>query len=284
MKKLVALFVFISILFTVSAVFAQDSKIPNIDAIHVFAGMNVPTQDVDKNQFRFDYMRLHVDLSNSEIKMQFRHDFASNKLQLANVSKSFGDFMVTVGRFLDPVWQLYPAPHKMEQTNYPLSICSFGVLDDGVSLSFVDSLQSGNILTAYASIYDSEGSRNISASVDVALGKTHLGYFFQTKNGFTGFGLILRNSFHRLLNLEGGMITRPVVSSAASVEFYVQSQAQIFDNTSVWLQSDYQANSDAFWSSRLMAGVTYKYSTNSHLKLFWNFTDKVAVAKITFFM
>ncbi len=279
MKKL-ALVLFV--LFTIG-ISAQDVKLPNINAIHAFAGLNIPTQEAGKDQFKFDYMRLHMDLSSDNIKVQFRHDFASNKIQLANVSKSFGNFTITAGRFLDPIWWLFPAPHTMSQTAYASSINSFTVLNDGVSVQYDDVFNDKRV-TGRISIFDCDGNRNISGSVDVTLSEsTHLGYFFQTRGNKTGFGLMARSSFHLLLNLEGGMVSRPTTSSAP-VEFYAQNQAKITDKLSIWLQGDFQADSETISTIRTMIGTAYQYSANSHLKLFYNFTDKLAVAKITFYL
>lgn len=282
MKKLFVLFVFV--LFAISVVSAQDLKqLPNIDAIRVFAGMNVPTQNVDKDQFKFDYMRLHIDLSNDVIKMQFRHDFSSGKIQLASISKSFGALTITAGRFLDPIWYLFSAPHMMSQTAYASSVNSFTVLDDGLSAQYEDVFNDKKI-TVRASIFDCDGNRNVSGSVDVALSSdAHIGYFVQTRGTKTGFGLMARNAFHPLLNVEGGIVSRPT-SSSASVEFYGQNQARITNEFSIWLQGDFQMNSSTTSTVRTMVGAAYQYSTNSHLKLFYNFTEKIAVAKITFFL
>ncbi|MFA7201580.1 MAG: hypothetical protein WC099_01100 [Candidatus Paceibacterota bacterium] len=282
MKKLVlvALFVILS----TSFISAQTFNLNGINAeAHVFAGMNIPTQDVSKDQFKFDYMRLHVDLSNDQIKVQFRHDFSSGKIQLANVSKTFGNFTVTAGRFLDPIWYLFPAPHMMSQTAYASSVNSFTVLDDGISMQYDDVFNDKKV-TARISVFDCDGNRNVSASVDVTLSEgTHIGYFLQTRGNKKGFGLMAKSAFHSLLNVEGGIVSRPT-SSSAPVEFYAQNQAKLTDKISVWLQGDFEANSSTTNTVRTMVGAAYQYSTNSHLKLFYNFTEKLVVAKVTFFL
>ena len=277
----------------VSGSLSAQNQLPNIDGIHVFAGLNVPTRNVDREQFKFDYMRLHVDLSNSEIKVQFRHDFSSGKLQLANVSKTFGDLTITAGRFLDPVWWLYPAPHTMSQTSYPVSVNTFTVLNDGIGATYVTrDFRGKQTMTFYVSVFDCNGTRNISASID-ALGI--FGAFIQTRGTETGFGLIARGKIHPLVNLEGGVVRRPEKMENMIAEFYIQNQAIIMSNFSVWLQANflwqasYMTNDESivpakFESSRVMAGATYQYSKNSHVKLFYNLIDKVAVAKITFFL
>lgn len=285
-KLLVVLFVMLS-----GILFAQ-TQLPNIDGIHVFAGLNIPAKDVNKDQFKFDYMRLHVDLSNAETKIQFRHDFSSGKLQLANVSRSFGDFTITAGRFLDPVWQLYPAPHTMSQVSYPVSVNMFTVLDDGVGITYVARDFTGKqSTTLYASIFDCNGERNISASINTNVG----GIFLQTRGTETGFGLMARGSFNPLINLEGGMIKRPERIKNTIADFYIQNQSIISNNTSIWLQADFQwqisyvSDDDSiipakFNTSRIMMGAAYQYSKNSHLKVFYSFTDKIAITKITFFL
>ncbi len=283
MKKLA-----LAVLILVSSVtmFAQGFKqLPNVEAIHAFAGMKVPTQSVENNQFGFDYMRFEVIFSDDSSKMRvhFRHDFASSKIQLANVSKKFGNITITAGRFLDPIWYLFPAPHAMAQTAYAASVNSFTVLNDGISLQYDDVLNDKKI-TVRASIFDCDGNRNVSASVDVALSAdTHMGYFVQTRGNKTGFGLMARSALHPLLNVEGGMVSRPT-TSAAPVEFYAQNQAKLTDKLSIWLQGDFQAHCDIMSVVRTMVGAAYQYSNNSHLKLFYNFTDKVVIAKVTFFL
>jgi len=254
--------------------FAQDIKFPNVDAIHVFAGLNVPTQNVGADQFRFDYMRFHIDLSNDVIKLQFRHDFSSGNLQLANVSQTFGNFTITAGRFLDPTWQLQPAPHTMSQGAHAISISTFTVLDNGIGITYT-----GNSISMYASVFDCNGNRNFSASLVHKNG----GVFIQKNGSEYGFGWILRESYGKLVNVEGGIVKRANGSNPPPVEFYLQNRAQVFDNLNVWLQGDFQAKSDDE-VSRVLVGVAYQYSKNSHLKLFYNFTDKVAVAKVTFFL
>ncbi len=271
MKKLLAVFV----LFFSSFIFAQTFNFNGVSAeAHVFAGMNIPTQSVEKDQFRLDYVRLHVDLSNDEMKIQFRHDFASNKLQLANVSKTFGYFTFTAGRFLDPVWYLYPEPHIMSQTAYPVSVNTFTVLDNGIGAVYT-----GGSVSIYASVFDCDGNRNFSASIVHKNG----GGFIQKNGSRYGFGWILRESyFGDLITIEGGVVRSPL-QNAPDFEEYLQGSVKINNKLSLWLQGDFQAVPDNE-VSRTLIGAAYQYSKNSHCKFFYNFTEKIAVAKITFFL
>lgn len=244
------------------AVFGQEksSNFANIDAINFFGGIDIAKSD-------FDYVRLHMDFSSHNfITAQFRYDFMLEQLQLANITRTFGKIRVTVGRFLDPVWYLYPAPHLMPQVFYPLTTLSLLVFENGVGIKYQD-----KDLSLRVSGYDFGGRASISFSAEM----NQICLFLQKRNKNI-IGFVLRKKFNSILNLEGG----GVVSSSDSelFGFYLQNQLTI-NNLIIMFQADLMHD-----KRRMLAGLSYKYSEGSHLKFVYNFTQKTLVAKISFFM